>query len=108
MGRVRLVLAVTAVAVSPLVATVNASASPGGLNLGWADAPTYSFGTLDAALNHLSHTIRTTFILFAEVGLSYKEIAETQNVPIGTVMSRIHAAREKLQADLNWDKLSGL
>jgi RNA polymerase sigma-70 factor (ECF subfamily) len=63
---------------------------------------------LDAALNHLSHTIRTTFILFAEVGLSYKEIAETQNVPIGTVMSRIHAAREKLQADLNWDKLSGL
>ena len=63
---------------------------------------------LERALGHLTPTIRTTFILFAELGLSYKEIAETQNVPIGTVMSRIHAAREKLQAALDWDKLNGL
>jgi len=61
---------------------------------------------LDRALDRLSQTIRTTFVLFAEFGLSYKEIAETQNVPIGTVMSRIHAAREKLQAELDWDKLN--
>jgi RNA polymerase sigma-70 factor (ECF subfamily) len=63
---------------------------------------------LDHALDHLSPTIRSTFVLFAELGLSYKEIAETQDVPIGTVMSRIHAAREKLQAELDWDKLNGL
>ena len=63
---------------------------------------------LDQALGHLSDTIRSTFVLFAELGLSYKEIAETQNVPIGTVMSRIHAAREKLQAELDWDKLNDL
>ena len=63
---------------------------------------------LDRALNHLSQTIRCTFVLFAELGLSYREIAETQEVPIGTVMSRIHAAREKLQAELDWDELSGL
>jgi RNA polymerase sigma-70 factor (ECF subfamily) len=63
---------------------------------------------LDQALNRLSATLRETFILYAELGLSYKEIAETQEVPIGTVMSRIHAAREKLQAGLNWDKLNGL
>jgi RNA polymerase sigma-70 factor, ECF subfamily len=63
---------------------------------------------LDQALNRLTPTIRTTFVLFAELGMSYKEIAETQNVPIGTVMSRIHAAREKLQADLDWDRLNGL
>jgi RNA polymerase sigma-70 factor (ECF subfamily) len=63
---------------------------------------------LNRALDHLSLTIRTTFVLFAELGLSYKEIAEIQHVPIGTVMSRIHAAREKLQAELDWDKLSGL
>jgi RNA polymerase sigma-70 factor (ECF subfamily) len=61
---------------------------------------------LDQALSRLSQTIRTTFVLFAELGLSYKEIAETQNVPIGTVMSRIHAAREKLQSELDWDKLN--
>ena len=63
---------------------------------------------LDRALDHLSQTIRSTFVLFAELGLSYREIAEMQGVPIGTVMSRIHAAREKLQAELDWDELSGL
>jgi len=63
---------------------------------------------LQQALNRLSLTIRTTFVLFAEGDLSYKEIAEIQNVPIGTVMSRIHAAREKLQAELDWDKLNEL
>ena len=63
---------------------------------------------IDQALSRLSSTLRETFILFAELGLSYKEIAETQDVPIGTVMSRIYAAREKLKADLDWDKLNGL
>jgi RNA polymerase sigma-70 factor (ECF subfamily) len=63
---------------------------------------------IDEALSRLSSTLRETFVLFAELGLSYKEIAETQDVPIGTVMSRIHAAREKLQAALDWDKLHGL
>lgn len=63
---------------------------------------------LERALDRLSPTIRTTFVLYAELGLTYREIAETQNVPVGTVMSRIHAAREKLQAALDWDKLCGL
>jgi RNA polymerase sigma-70 factor (ECF subfamily) len=55
---------------------------------------------LDTALGRLSAPIRTTFVLFAEAGLSYKEIAEAQDVPIGTVMSRIYTARQKLQAAL--------
>ncbi len=63
---------------------------------------------LDKGLDHLSPKIRTTFVLFAELGLSYKEIAETQDIPIGTVMSRINAAREKLQQNLDWEKLKGL
>ncbi len=63
---------------------------------------------LDEALSRLSPKIRTTFVLFAELGMSYKEIAETQEVPIGTVMSRINAAREKLQAALDFDQLKGL
>lgn len=54
--------------------------------------------SLDDALSRLSPTIRETFILSAEAGLSYKEIAEAQDVPIGTVMSRIYNARQKLQA----------
>jgi RNA polymerase sigma-70 factor, ECF subfamily len=63
---------------------------------------------LDQALDRLTPTIRTTFVLFAELDLTYKEIAEIQKIPIGTVMSRIHAAREKLQAELDWATLNDL
>lgn len=55
---------------------------------------------LTAALDRLSPAIRTTFVLFAEAGLSYKEIADCQDLPIGTVMSRLHYARQKLQSYL--------
>ncbi len=56
--------------------------------------------TLDAALGRISPKQRQTFILFAEAGLSYEEIAAVQDVPIGTVMSRIYYARTKLQSYL--------
>lgn len=56
--------------------------------------------TLNAALEKLSDSIRSTFILRAEAGLSYEEIAACQGVPIGTVMSRLYYARQKLQAYL--------
>jgi RNA polymerase sigma-70 factor, ECF subfamily len=58
---------------------------------------------LDAALQRLSPTTRSTFVLFAEAELSYKDIAECEGVPIGTVMSRLHYARQKLQAYLQGD-----
>jgi RNA polymerase sigma-70 factor (ECF subfamily) len=63
---------------------------------------------LDAALSRLSPALRTAFVLFAEAGLSYKEIAAVQEVPLGTVMSRISAARHKLQAILDLDRIEGL
>ncbi len=56
--------------------------------------------TLQQAFDALSPTIRETFLLHVEAGLSYQEIAESLNKPIGTVMSRIHQARKKLQAFL--------
>lgn len=55
---------------------------------------------LDDALETLSPAIRTTFTLFAEAELSYKEIADCQGVPLGTVMSRLHYARQKLMSHL--------
>ena len=55
---------------------------------------------LDAALDRISPKQRQTFVLFAEAGLSYEEIAAVQDVPIGTVMSRIYYARTKLQSYL--------
>ena len=56
--------------------------------------------TLDAALSRISPKQRQTFILFAEAGLTYEEIAAIQDVPIGTIMSRIYYARTKLQSYL--------
>lgn len=55
---------------------------------------------LNAAMDRLSPRIKATFVLFAEAGLSYREIADAQNVPIGTVMSRLNYARRKLQSYL--------
>jgi RNA polymerase sigma-70 factor (ECF subfamily) len=63
---------------------------------------------LNAALDRLSPALRTAFVLFAEAGLSYKEIAAIQEIPLGTVMSRISAARQKLQAALDLDRLEDI
>jgi RNA polymerase sigma-70 factor (ECF subfamily) len=63
---------------------------------------------LERALGTLSPRIRETFVLFAELGMTYREIADVQKIPIGTVMSRINAAREKLQQVLDWDSLKDL
>ncbi len=55
---------------------------------------------LEAGLNTLKPAIRSTFVMFAEAGLTYSEIAVAQEIPIGTVMSRLHYARQKLQTHL--------
>jgi RNA polymerase sigma-70 factor (ECF subfamily) len=62
---------------------------------------------LDAALARLAPKIRETFVLFAESGLGYKEIAQIQEIPIGTVMSRLSYARQKLQLFLDLDQMEG-
>ena len=60
---------------------------------------------LDQALLTLSDAQRQTFVLHAEAGLSYREVAEVMNISIGTVMSRLFYARQKLRSHLA-DKLS--
>lgn len=56
-------------------------------------------GSIDivAALDRLPEEQRTTLLLRALEGLSYAEIAEAQNIPIGTVMSRLARARETIR-----------
>jgi RNA polymerase sigma-70 factor, ECF subfamily len=53
--------------------------------------------SLDEALARLPEAHRQTFILHADAGLAYKEVADVLGVPIGTVMSRLFYARRKLQ-----------
>src|SRR5438874_10575862 len=52
---------------------------------------------LDQALQTLSQPQRQTFVLHAEAGLSYREVAEVMDISIGTVMSRLYYARQKLR-----------
>jgi RNA polymerase sigma-70 factor, ECF subfamily len=56
---------------------------------------------LDRALAMLSPVQRQAFILFADGELSYREIAEAMETSIGTVMSRLFYARQKLRNYLN-------
>jgi RNA polymerase sigma-70 factor, ECF subfamily len=52
------------------------------------------------ALNDLPLNFRMPILLADIEGLSYKEIAQALNIPIGTVMSRISRARRQLQRSL--------
>jgi RNA polymerase sigma-70 factor (ECF subfamily) len=53
-----------------------------------------------AAIEALPDSFRMAVILADVEGFSYKEIAEITDVPIGTVMSRIHRGRRALQKTL--------
>ncbi len=55
-----------------------------------------------AALESIPEQFRMAVILADIEGFSYKEIAEILDVPIGTVMSRIHRGRRQLQQRL-WE-----
>ena len=55
---------------------------------------------LRAALERLPETYRRPFVMCALDGLAYAEIAEQLRIPVGTVMSRIHRARQRMKARL--------
>ncbi len=49
------------------------------------------------ALGELPESQRTVFMLHAVENMTYREVAQAMNCSIGTVMSRLHYARKKLQ-----------
>ncbi len=55
---------------------------------------------LAAAIDALPERHREVFVLREFDGLRYREIAELADIPIGTVMSRLYAARQRLANDL--------
>ncbi len=58
---------------------------------------------LRKALEELPVDFREVVILREIKGLSYKQIADNANLPMGTVMSRLSRARKRLQVYLNRD-----
>jgi RNA polymerase sigma-70 factor (ECF subfamily) len=55
---------------------------------------------LQQALLALPEAQRRTFVLHADGELSYREVAEVLGISIGTVMSRLYYARQRLRAYL--------
>lgn len=58
---------------------------------------------IHAALDSLSVELRDVLWFWAVEGLKYREIAEALDVPIGTVMSRLHRARAQTSRMLRDD-----
>ena len=61
---------------------------------------TFSDAEVKAAVEDLPEIFRMAVLLADVEGFSYKEIAEILDVPIGTVMSRLHRGRKGLQKRL--------
>ena len=59
------------------------------------------FEELDQALSGLSEKQRAVIFLRYYAGLSYAEIAQVLEVPIGTVQSRLNAALQVLRQNMN-------
>src|SRR5208282_3958526 len=61
----------------------------------------FTEGEVKAAVEALPEQFRMAVLLADVEGFSYKEIADITDVPIGTVMSRIHRGRRALQKALH-------
>ena len=57
-------------------------------------------------INELSENLKSTFLLATIEEKSYKEISETLDIPLGTVMSRLNEARKKLKILISKDRLN--
>src|SRR6202158_1649501 len=62
----------------------------------------FTEGEIKDAIEALPEQFRMAVLLADVEGFSYKEIADILDIPIGTVMSRIHRGRRALQKKL-WD-----
>jgi RNA polymerase sigma-70 factor (ECF subfamily) len=59
---------------------------------------------IERALALLVEDQRTALLLVVLEGLTYREVAEVQGVPIGTVMSRLARARVQIKAYLDGER----
>ena len=52
------------------------------------------------AVDDLGEELREVFLLYTFQGLKYREIADLLEIPLGTVMSRLHGARRRIRQHL--------
>ena len=62
------------------------------------DAAPQPVRDFDRAVGALPPEQREVFLLVSVEEMSYEDVAKTLGIPIGTVMSRLYRAREKLRA----------
>lgn len=63
---------------------------------------------LEQALNSLSEDNRAVLMLVVVEGYAYSEVAAALDIPIGTVMSRLSRARQRLAERMNADNVIAL
>jgi RNA polymerase sigma-70 factor, ECF subfamily len=68
------------------------------------NAPESGSRDIGRALDELAEEQRATLLLVVLEGLTYREVAEIQGVPIGTVMSRLARARMQIKAYLDGER----
>jgi RNA polymerase sigma-70 factor (ECF subfamily) len=64
-------------------------------------------GDIDAAIRLLPGEQREVLMLVALEQMSYAETAQTLGIPVGTVMSRLYRARERVRVLLGGEPASG-
>jgi RNA polymerase sigma-70 factor (ECF subfamily) len=69
-----------------------------------ASGPEAGGRDIERALAALVEDQRAALLLVVLEGLSYREVAEVQGVPIGTVMSRLARARMQIKAYLDGER----
>jgi RNA polymerase sigma-70 factor (ECF subfamily) len=55
---------------------------------------------IQAAINRLAPEFRAAIVLSDVAGLSYNDVADALEIPVGTVRSRIHRGRAQLRQEL--------
>lgn len=59
-----------------------------------------------SAIETLSDELREVFLLYTFQGLKYREIADLLDIPLGTVMSRLHGARRRIRQHLGEEEIA--
>jgi RNA polymerase sigma-70 factor, ECF subfamily len=82
----------------PTLASIDEGDAPG------TPGPESGARDIERALATLVEDQRAALLLVVLEGLSYREVAEVQGVPIGTVMSRLARARAQLRSYLDGER----